>query len=162
VVFSTVHAFEYTAVVASPGFIGGPTYKGHVNTWTSNEVLGNEATLADVQKVQADAAEYERLENKDCINAYKKALLTDRSDLVLVTMYHNASDDQSNVFIVYRDGDFYVDFEGTAAWIEDTHNEAQVEVFLNTGVYQTDPSDWILDRWRIDHCSVAQNGRCAR
>ncbi len=116
-VFSTIAAYQYTGLIVSPGFIGGPVFNHSFGVWTDNTVLFNAPTLADVQQVQAAVGKFERLENAECVAQYYKTLVTDRSDLVLVSSYHNATDDKNTVYFAFRYGNSYVDFDGIAGWM---------------------------------------------
>ena len=155
-VFSSLGAYEYTGVVATPAFVGGPTYNGPLDVWLDNQVIGNSPSLADVQQVQADVASFQRLNNSDCIAMYHKALVTDRSDLILVSSFHNASDDESKVYLAFRDGDFYVDFDGIANWICDTYNQTAFTICLDT-LQTPDPGTWSIEDHPIDYCLSRQN-----
>lgn len=151
-VFSSVGAYEYTGVIVSPEFVGGPLYNGPLNIWTDNEVIGNSPTLADVQRVQADASSFERLNNTACITKYYQALVTDRSDLILVSSSLNASNGESTVYLSFHDGDFYVDAGEVASWMcESYSNQTAFENCLDRHE-APDPNTWEIKNHTIDYC----------
>lgn len=119
--------------------------------WLRNSVLHNPPSLADVQRARADVVEFERLENAECISRYHRALVTDRSDIVLVSSFHNASDEKVAVYLAFRDGDFYVGFDGIAAWITDTYNSTAFDDWLFHNE-MPDPGSWSMEDHPIDYC----------
>ena len=82
-IYSTLSSQEYSAYVVSDELVSGNGIK-----WTTTDPVVN-STLA---KVNQHAPQWQKLTNKECIQAYGQDFVSGRSDVLAITSNLNASD----------------------------------------------------------------------
>lgn len=166
VFFSTIATNEYDIVFATEAFVqGGPggSY--------------NETKYRDLEKTQALAKTWERLENADCIDAYATEFLNTRRNLVAVVVDKDSAPNSSVKRVVpylYQFSADVPDAFNPYAWICDapdglvrygyTEEEDSQYYRCSTKLskVRTNAARWNSNGWDIDYClSERVEGRCS-
>ncbi|RDW65107.1 hypothetical protein BP6252_10758 [Coleophoma cylindrospora] len=145
-----IPAMGYPHVPAYPTFTASPPSSEFGNLYRLDE--SGFARLDQVMTdyfvdMQHSAPSWERLENKDCLQAYSNAFVSDRRNVVLVSSAKNAN----NSILQYGSADFQADMDGNW-WICSKHNQDGGFQTCNAQDYISSADTWTVFDYPIEYC----------
>ncbi|KAF4628620.1 hypothetical protein G7Y89_g9538 [Cudoniella acicularis] len=172
-VFTSLSSNQYYWTVVTEGFLTGapfnltgdwaPHYYGQNTTFptftatTLNTSVGidflndgmqlQKAMVDYFDNIQTSAPSWERLENKDCLQAYSNVFLSERRNVVLVS----SSKNNTNSILKYGDADWTSGLENNW-WICSKQGNDGGSQTCNAETYMSSASNWTVYDFPIEYC----------
>lgn len=141
---------EYTSEGTHPDFTATPpnSFFGDQADIDSSQYMNLSQTMNDYfGNIQTSASSWERLENKDCIQAYSNVFVSSRRNVVLVSSAKN----DTNSVLKYGSSDMSADLD-TNWWICSEEGQDGGYLTCNPRDYISSASSWEVWGYPIEYC----------
>lgn len=166
-VFSTLSAREYTVFTVTEDFLTGAPYNVDLAMvmpaqiyykYAPNLTEGNfnvteyAPEIPAAQNMFDNLSRLQRLENKECIEAYSQSIISTRSDVLLVSSYEN---DTNSVLQYWASQSPHFDQDYVAPWVCDYPDYlvgSKHNVTCDIAKKAAEASTWHMNGWPIEYC----------